>query len=260
MRIVDAIIARCRNLKIKYWSISPEGRKLASLRNIHKDKRCFIIGNGPSLCVEDLDRIAKNGDISFGFNRIYHIFDQTNWRPTYFMSQDYKMLIASVSEINKISLQNKFVPIETKWYNGVNIKNAKYFHIKNCRIGERYGFSDDIARSVVASNTVAYTAMQFAVYMGIKEIYLIGVDHQFQKSMNSNGEIEVNPDVKDYFIANYTKDNEDVYHAPRLDLSTLTYVSAKEYADAHNIKIYNATRGGKLEVFPRVDFDSLFDN
>lgn len=39
---------------------------------------------------------------------------------------------------------------------------------------------------------------------------------------------------------------------------SLAYKAARKYADAHGIKIYNATRGGKLEVFERVDFDSLF--
>ena len=37
------------------------------------------------------------------------------------------------------------------------------------------------------------------------------------------------------------------------------YQKAKQYAETHGIKIYNATRGGKLEVFERVDFDSLFE-
>ena len=44
-----------------------------------------------------------------------------------------------------------------------------------------------------------------------------------------------------------------------MDLQLAGYQKAKQYADAHGIKIYNATRGGKLEVFPRVDFDSLFE-
>ena len=39
----------------------------------------------------------------------------------------------------------------------------------------------------------------------------------------------------------------------------LAYKSAKKYADSHGIRIYNATRGGKLEVFERIDFDSLFE-
>ena len=31
----------------------------------------------------------------------------------------------------------------------------------------------------------------------------------------------------------------------------------KEYADLHGIKIYNATRGGRLDVFDRIEFDEL---
>jgi len=32
----------------------------------------------------------------------------------------------------------------------------------------------------------------------------------------------------------------------------------KRHCDSRGIQVYNATRGGKLEVFPRVDFDTLF--
>ena len=52
--------------------------------------------------------------------------------------------------------------------------------------------------------------------------------------------------------------HKDQLYIPNTDQSTLTFLAAKRYADAHGIKIYNATRGGKLEVFPRVEFDSLF--
>ncbi len=37
-----------------------------------------------------------------------------------------------------------------------------------------------------------------------------------------------------------------------------SYELCKEFAEKNGVKIYNATRGGKLEVFERVDFDSLF--
>ena len=43
-----------------------------------------------------------------------------------------------------------------------------------------------------------------------------------------------------------------------IDEATLSYQAAKQYAQTHGIKIKNATRGGKLNVFQRVDFDSLF--
>jgi hypothetical protein len=51
--------------------------------------------------------------------------------------------------------------------------------------------------------------------------------------------------------------NKD-YYPPSLDNQFLAYSAAKKFADENGIKIYNATRGGKLEVFERVDFDSLF--
>lgn len=85
--------------------------------------------------------------------------------------------------------------------------------------------------------------MQFAVYMGIKELYLIGVD--FNYSLKNNHFYKNEIGIQNIF------DKENVYAG---------YLAAKQYADSHGIKIYNATRGGKLEVFPRVDFDSLFVN
>ena len=42
------------------------------------------------------------------------------------------------------------------------------------------------------------------------------------------------------------------------EFSWCLFDSGKHYADKHGIKIYNATRGGKLEIFDRVDFDTIF--
>jgi hypothetical protein len=103
-----------------------------------------------------------------------------------------------------------------------------------------------------------YTAAQFAAYMGFKEIYLIGVDHHFHISKNSRGEIVVDNSVKDYFTDKYNEDKDKLY-IPNTEKSTLTYVAMKEQCEKREIRVYNATRGGKLEVFERVDFDLLFE-
>lgn len=257
MNFQKAIKTRFINYKAAHFDNFSEGRFLSALKGIHNNKRCFIIGNGPSLAIHDLDILLKRKEISFAFNRIYHIFDQTSWRPTYYISQDKKMLSGCYREVERMVTGRKFIPAEMKWYNGINMVGVNYFHIINSYKDDKPLFSDNIAKYVVNSNTVVFTAIQFAVYMGIKEIYLIGVDHHFHTSINSKGEIVVDPTVKDYFSDDYNKDKENLY-IPNIDLSTLTYVAAKEYADTHGIEIYNATRGGKLEVFPRVDFDSLF--
>ena len=52
--------------------------------------------------------------------------------------------------------------------------------------------------------------------------------------------------------------NIKIYPCIYGDKALLAYKSTREYCDKNNIKISNATRGGKLEVFDRVDFDKLF--
>ena len=103
-----------------------------------------------------------------------------------------------------------------------------------------YNFSDDLFLEVCDGNTVTYICLELAVYMGFKEIYLLGVDCDYSGK-------------KQHVI-----DTGDVVLNNPESRMIEAYKKAKEYADSHGIKIYNATRGGKLEVFERVDFDSLF--
>lgn len=256
MKAIESLKARFREYKRKHLESFREGRELAKLKDIHKGQRCFIIGNGPSLTPEDLDRLKESGEITFAFNRIFHIFDKTDWRPTYYISQDEKMLAGSQTEVNDIVAKKKFIPIELLWYNEIKINDATPFHVENPSDEKHPVFSENIPHSIGNSKTVVFSAMQLAVYMGIKEIYLIGVDHHFHTSINEKGEVVVDPTAKDYFADSYNADKENLY-IPNTDLSTWTFVAARDYAKIHGINIYNATRGGKLEVFPRVNFDEI---
>lgn len=258
MNIYKSIKSRFRNFKAKHFDLFPEGRKLKKLKNRHEGKRCFIVGNGPSLRADDLTTIANNGDISFAFNRIFHIFPNTVWRPTYYISQDEKILAGYEKEVERIPADIKFIPIEFEWYYGIKkMKGIQQFHIVSVGSAKKIVFSERIEKQIILWWTVVYSAIQMAVYMGIKEIYLIGVDHHFHTSVDKNGRLVIDPTAKDYFCDEYNADKENLW-VPCTESTTFAYMAAKEYADSHGIKIYNATRGGKLEVFPRVDFDKLF--
>ena len=73
-----------------YAELNGTGRKsrkyLRECKDIHKGKRAFIIGNGPSLTKEDLEMLTN--EITFASNRIYKMFDDTEWRPKYFTISD----------------------------------------------------------------------------------------------------------------------------------------------------------------------------
>lgn len=257
LRIVKSFKARFLNYKRSHFPLFEEGKILKKLRNIHKGKRCFIIGNGPSLTSEDLDILKAHNEITFAFNRIYHIFDSTSWRPTYYISQDERMLAGCQKEVGEIEAEMKFIPAELEWYSGIKIKGRTLFHLENYDFSKKPLFSEDIAKRVYNSNTVVYTAIQIAVYMGFNEIYLIGVDHHFNTSVNIEGRIIKDDSVNDYFSDKYNLD-KDKLEIPNVDLSTITFEAAKNVLQNSLIKVYNATRGGRLNVFERINFDSLF--
>jgi len=210
------------------------------------------------LSADDLSKIHEKNLPTFAFNRIYLMFDKTDWRPTYYISQDEKTLKNCTTEVGKMELANKFIPLNVRYYYDIEINGATYFKMIPDEV-EGYLFSDDISSCVVNSNTVACTAAQFAAYMGFKRIYLIGVDHNFSTYQNDKGEIIKDNNVKDYFVADYNKDKSELY-IPNLDASTRTYIEMKRYCDDHKIEVFNATRGGKLEVFQRVDLDEVLNS
>ena len=228
-------------------------KELSDFKNKHVGQRCFIIGNGPSLRMEDLDKL-KN-EVTFAVNRIYLSFTKTDWRPTYYAIQDSKMIDQYFHDVENLPVKYKFIPsyMKDKFLNKTG--NVYYYNYR-LRLfdGTTPLFSDDIAQQTYEGGTVTYLCMQLATYMGFKEIYLIGNDFTYSLEKTNEG-IKVN-NVKDYFVDNYIGSTETRFY-PRLDLCEEAFRFAKQTCDEKGITIYNATRGGKLEVFPRVDFDTI---
>lgn len=255
---LQSIRARAQSWMGRHFEQTKYGKRLRKLKGIHRGQRCFIVANGPSLTAADLDQLQKCGEITFAMNRIYKMFPNTAWRPTYYVCEDINIFHESQAEINAIPARLKIIPVNHKWYNGVNIENATYFWANYDRSKDYPdSFSTDIAHQMDSMGTVTFTCINIAAYMGFTEIYLIGVDHNYQVTINEQGETVVDQNAKDYFCEGYDDDIKDiVVHDMRQN--TIAYRKAKHFCDAHDIHIYNATRGGKLEVFERVDLDSLF--
>ena len=243
----------------KHFEKTKYGKKIVRYHDKYAGRRCFIVANGPSLRSEDLTLLHDKGEITFAMNRIYKVFEQTSWRPTFYICEDELIAGGQQKEIDAIEAKEKFIPIEIKWWHNVDIKDACYFHI-NYHDEERYpySFSSDCAHQVDCRGTVTFTCMEFAAYMGFSEISLLGVDHNYRVTIDINGNVVTDPNQKDYFTENYDSDIKDqVVHD--MGNNTRAYMDAQKYVtETGRTKIFNATRGGKLEVFPRIDFDSLF--
>ena len=75
--------------------------------------------------------------------------------------------------------------------------------------------------------------------------------------MMRDGTIVRNESGKDYFYSSSSEMPDKINIVPTWEMNT-AYEAAEEFSRELGFRIYNATRGGKLEVFERVDFDSLF--
>ena len=230
--------------------------RLSKLKGIHAGRRCFIIGNGPSLKITDLNRL-KN-EITFAANKIYLAFKSTDWRPTYYAVTDDMVAQQNFDEINQLTGFVKLFPYQaiTQW--NTAFKDALFFRYRyyNNRFPEPPQFSFDITYRVYAGRTVIYPLIQVASYMGIREIYLLGIDFHFSMPSEKHGRILVADSERNHFHPDYRKPGE-IWIDPKLNYQEKAFVAAEEALRQRGGKIYNATRGGKLEVFPRVDLDEL---
>lgn len=223
-------------------------KKIKSLNNSANNIRCFIVGSGPSLTKEQLDAI-KNEE-TFGANRIYKMFENTVWRPKYYVIQD-PYDITPTENYEKLNVEYLFISdYYLKEHFFCNNNMICYHTIRTLRQKEKLPFSKKIDKFVQVAGTVTYTMIQMAVYMGYKEIYLIGMDHNYNIETNDKGDVVQKNNVK-----NHAFEDEN----PKEVVANITYMedaynSAKDYCIKNNIKIYNATIGGKLEVFERRDF------
>ena len=225
--------------------------KIRELRDSQNGKRCFIVGSGPSLTMEQLEKVR--GEDCFGSNRIYKLFDQTLWRPKYYVIQDRYDNTKGVYE--KLDVEHFFVSDFYWKEHGMKNPHAVCYHIqRNLRQSENIPFSEELSNYVQAASTVTFTMIQFAVYIGYKEIYLIGMDHTYANITNDKGEIIQKNNVKSHVFEDETP-NEVVANISYMEAA---YRSAREYCDKNNIRMYNATIGGHLEVFERKDFYQIF--
>lgn len=255
LHILSVLQAHTQNFILKHYPSTRHGRYMHKIHNTHLGENCFIIGNGPSLTAEDLTALHKEGIATFAVNRIFKIFPLTPWRPTYYVNSDHVLIRDVLEDVNKLTESEKFIPLQDKYYHNSKVTGAHYFFRNDHRDQDPAdGFSLDCTKQVNTRGTVTIECMQLAMHMGYRHIYLIGVDHNFDKVITENGEVIIDPSVKNYFIEGYDTDvaNEVVHD---LGTTTKAYMDVKKFIDKHDVHIYNASRQTKLEVFPKVTFE-----
>lgn len=227
-----------------------------SIRGRYRGRRGFVIGNGPSLKVEDLERLQ--GEICIASNKIYLAFERIAWRPTYHTVVD-PIVIQKIGAKLGDHIASTHVP--ERLVDAIDprcqVNGFRYLGAVEGDPRERICFSDDLGMGVYGGFTVTFENLQFARHLGLDPVYLLGCDHYYSGESNAKPrELTTHSGSATHFVPNYREPGEVSYAAPIREM-TLAYQHAAEYARRHAWTLCNATRGGHLEVFPRVDLDRL---
>lgn len=225
--------------------------ELATLKGKYAGKRCFIVATGPSLTVQDLDKLFMEHEFCFSVNSIVTVFTETKWRPDIYALQDfhaYEKFKKEILDYQGIKIFGSVVQpycsekgviyFPQCWLNHYGIED-KMKNISKLK----YKFSDCAPGIVYDGFSITYSVIQIAVFLGFKDIYLLGLDCNYATD-------------HPYFNKSSVREKNEKHNST--DLMICAFEEAKRFCESKGIHIYNATRGGKLEVFPRVDFDTLF--
>lgn len=215
--------------------------QILELKDLYVGQRCFLIGNGPSLSGEDLDKIKD--EKSFSSNKIFSIFNKTIWRPYFYIIAD-QSYCETINALD-IPAKKRLVGLETnskplKMY--MNNREDVILYHKETHLDEfrKPLISLNCEQAVFGGHTVLFEAFEFAVYMGFKEIVLLGVDCDYSLSnTHFYGDNSANYD--------YSQTTDDMLKA---------WLAIKEFSENNGIQIYNASRGGKLDFFERISLDN----
>ncbi len=224
---------------------------LIGYKDIHAGEDCFIIGNGPSLNKMDLSLL--NGYHLFGLNKIHLIFEK------------HKLDLSYHVTVNTLVIEQMFDELEQDIYkcpSFISYSSSENLNFQNPRIHKllttgRWSFYRTIDQPINAGYTVTYVAMQLAFYMGFRNVFLIGVDHNFKQAGKPNEQQLYEKEDENHFHPEYFKNQQ--WHLADVEGNEASYALAKHQFHTYGREIYDATVDGKLTLFKKISFQEALD-
>ena len=184
-------------------------KDILKLENQFKDRRCFIVCTGPSLAYKEL--FFLKDEITLGVNLAPLMFDQLGFQPSFNLVSD-KFVYPNFKEVfKKLTKGNETKKIiiasacET-FPNELEDENTYFIPKKHPQ--KIINFSENPLRDGFwRGKTVAYDALQFAYFLGFKEVYVLGMDMSMNHSWGKNGhcyEVQKNQNFSDLIFPDGT--------------------------------------------------------
>lgn len=244
-----------------------EKLRLGKFKNFHASKkRCFLIGNGPSIKQQDLTQL--NDEIVFVTNHFVLHNQYKDISPDYYCVCDHRMFEGGANEewatlmYEKANRTIKFFPLSAR----INIKSdSRFDNTSTYYLNHTSGKIWDLNKMVLDPRQDVYSGdtiiidycIPLAFYMGFTEIFLLGCDCDYGLDKDKDFS-------RSYFFDSKlaTSERQTVKYLQKEWSNNVfkSYKIAKDILENRGCKIYNSTLGGKLEVFERVELKKIFQN
>jgi len=242
-------------------------RRNEAFRGLHARRRCFVIGNGPSLKQQDLSRLAD--EITFVTNSFHlHPAVGPHWQPTYYCLSDpgYFQGPESVPELkeiaDRVTTSLFFVPHHARRFleeTRALPEDRTYYVAFNEELSSENVGKFDLTTTTPGVQTVVQLAILIAMFMQCSPIYLLGMDHDWLAHGGKHLNFYSNENPEDQPAGNLPGWG---YHA-MMDAVTImwrVYELQSLMAREAGVEIINVTRGGFLDVFPRADYEKVIED
>lgn len=239
-----------------------------ALHNKHAGQRCFILANGPSINHQDLSSLkneivfsVSNGYLHPDFKELspaYHCVPQITYtkKMTKQVACDwFEEMHANLGDATLfLDLQERSLVQDHDLFNGRNLH-----HIASGKSAFRGSAIPAIDGLIPRSQSVPVMAIMIALYMDFKEIYLLGVDHDWfvKKDYQYAFDLTVLKEKDGGVGPNRTIETKLYDDLPMVEKLWGQYRALAGIARAHGVSIYNATAGGILDEFERISLKKI---
>ncbi|EHQ28453.1 motility associated factor glycosyltransferase family protein [Mucilaginibacter paludis] len=234
------------------WDLNPESRRSAKkflkLKDSQKGKKAVMMFNGPSLLKTNFSLL---GDVfTMGLNKINLITEELGFSPSIIIAFD---ILLNRQNADFLKNSEKFLKIIN--YHSLKDLNKTAEDLIYLYYFDDNSFNYNPARVLSNQGSTPFIAFQIAYFMGFQEIAIIGADHNFP-DIKPLAIVKNEEEDKFHFHKDYHKKGESNQYPDKIKLDMIFRDVGLAFEEKGR-KIYNATEGGKLEIFERISLEEF---
>ena len=252
----DAILYGAYNFfyDIKILFTKGKYKRNKELKDKFRGNRCFVLMNGPSLNEHDLS-FLKN-EIVFASNYFYRADLSSLVEPNYYCWADSKIFFTPEAKLTIEEIRESCPGVKFLLHHAARqaLGEADDIYYEYCKhMPNLYKVKNDFAGLTSNLGTVAFHAINAALYMGFDKIYVLGLDFApgaFQHFVDLGAECE-DPSKKESKVdvcGNYWAYTKCQYESYALN----------EFAQKHGQRIINLNPKSYVRAFDFGNYEQLF--